>query len=252
MNNKVKTNTDKKTNIRQILIVISFIIIIVIGICITNNNKDQVNNTNTIPIVSYTIDAIPEYSSSTYVTINNNIPNFTKSDFEEKSFENYSNLDEYGRCQTAFANLNKADTMPKEDENRKSLESVIPSGWKDTEYPELNLDNLYNKCHLIAYSLSAENANDKNIITGTRYFNISGMAPFENKVRKYLNNNINKHVLYRVTPIYQGENLVASGVTIEAESVEDKGESICFYVYVYNVQPSVIIDYSTGESKLIQ
>ena len=115
--------------------------------------------------------------------------------------------------------------MPKKDENRKSLESVIPSGWKDTEYPELNLDNLYNKCHLIAYSLSAENANEKNLITGTRYFNISGMAPFENRVRKYLNNNIDKHVLYRVTPIYQGKNLVASGVTIEAEFVEDKGES---------------------------
>lgn len=250
MDKKVKTNTNKKTNIRQILMVISFIIIIIIGICITNNNKDNVNNTNAIPTVSYTIDTIPEYSSSAYVTINNNIPNFTESDFEEKSFEKYSNLDEYGRCQTAFANLNKTDTMPKKDENRKSLESVIPSGWKDTEYPELNLDNLYNKCHLIAYSLSAENANEKNLITGTRYFNISGMAPFENRVRKYLNNNIDKHVLYRVTPIYQGENLVASGVTIEAESVEDKGESICFYVYVYNVQPGVIIDYSTGESKL--
>ena len=142
--------------------------------------------------------------------------------------------------------------MPKEDENRKSLDKVIPSGWKDKGYPEINLANLYNKCHLIAFSLSAENANDKNIITGTRYFNISGMTPFENRVRKYLNDNPNNHCLYRVTPIYEGENKVASGITIEAESVEDKGNSICFYVYIYNVQPSVVIDYRTGDSKLVK
>ena len=110
----------------------------------------------------------------------------------------------------AFANLNKESTMPKQNESRKSLNKVILSGWQDKSYSEINLTNLYNKCHLIAYSLSAENANDKNIITGTRYFNISGMTPFENKVRKYLNDNNDKHVLYRVTPIYEDENKVAS------------------------------------------
>ena len=214
MNKKLKTNINK--NIRQILTLIFVVIIMIIGFCIIKNYNNQ---NNTLP-VSYTLDTIPKYSSSPYVVINNNIPNFIDDDFITTSFENYSNLDELQRCQVAFANLNKIDTMPKENENRKSLNNIFPSGWKDTKYPEIDLDNLYNKCHLIAYSLSAEN------------------------------DNANSHVLYRVTPIYQGENLVPSGVTIEAESVEDKGESICFYVYIYNVQPGVTIDYSTGESKL--
>lgn len=252
MKEKVKSNINKNTNIKQILTLIFFIIIIVIGIYVTNNYKDNENNTNEQLAISYTLDTIPEYSSEPYITINNNIPNFTDEDFTTSSFENYSDLDNYGRCRVAFANLNKYGTMPKEDENRKSLDKVIPSGWKDTEYPEINLANLYNKCHLIAFSLSAENANDKNIITGTRYFNISGMTPFENRVRKYLNDNPNNHCLYRVTPIYEGENKLASGITIEAESVEDKGKSICFYVYIYNVQPSVVIDYKTGNSKLAE
>lgn len=242
---KEKANSNKSTNIKQIITLIFFIIIIGIGIFTTNNYKE-----NEQPVISYTLDAIPEYSSEPYVIINNNIPNFQENDFTTNSFENYSDLDEYGRCDVAFANLNKEETMPKKNENRKSLDKVIPSGWQDTEYSEINLTNLYNKCHLIAYSLSAENANEKNIITGTRYFNISGMTPFENRVRKYLNNNSDKHVLYRVTPIYERENKIASGITIEAESVEDKGKGICFYVYIYNVQPSVIIDYATGNSKL--
>lgn len=252
MKKEVSNNPNTNKNIKQILTLIFFIIIIVIGIYTTNNYKDNENNTNEQLAISYTLDTIPEYSSKPYVIINNNIPNFTDEDFTTSSFENYSDLDNYGRCGVAFANLNKYGTMPKEDENRKSLDKIIPSGWQNTEYPEINVDNLYNKCHLIAYSLSAENANDKNIITGTRYFNISGMTPFENRVRKYLNDNPNKHCLYRVTPIYEGENKLASGITIEAESVEDRGKNICFYVYIYNVQPGVIIDYSTGESKLAE
>lgn len=245
---KEKVKNDSNINIKQILIIIFFILVIIIGIYANNYNEN--NNTNEQPVISYTLDTIPEYSSEPYITINNSIPNFKENDFTTNSFEDYSDLDDYGRCGVAFANLNKEGTMPKENENRKSLDKVIPSGWQDTEYPEINLSNLYNKCHLIAYSLSAENANDKNIITGTRYFNISGMTPFENRVRKYLNDNHNNHCLYRVTPIYEGDNKVASGITIEAESVEDKGKSICFYVYIYNVQPSVIIDYATGNSKL--
>lgn len=247
---KEKFNSNKKINIKQFLTLMLFIIIIVIGIYATNNYNENENKVNIQPTISYTLDTIPKYSSEPYVTINNNIPNFQENNFTTNSFEDYSDLDDYGRCGVAFANLNKEGTMPKENKNRKSLDKVIPSGWQDTEYPEINLSNLYNKCHLIAYSLSAENANDKNIITGTRYFNISGMAPFENRVRKYLNDNPNNHCLYRVTPIYEGENKVASGITIEAESVEDKGKSICFYVYIYNVQPSVVIDYRTGDSKL--
>ena len=245
---KEKVKNDSNINIKQILIIIFFILVIIIGIYANNYNEN--NNTNEQPVISYTLDTIPEYSSEPCITINNSIPNFQENDFTTNSFEDYSDLDDYGRCGVAFANLSKEGTMPKENENRKSLDKVIPSGWKDTEYPEINLSNLYNKCHLIAYSLSAENANDKNIITGTRYFNISGMTPFENRVRKYLNDNPNNHCLYRVTPIYEGENKVASGITIEAESVEDKGNSICFYVYIYNVQPSVVIDYRTGDSKL--
>ena len=247
---KEKVKNASNINIKQILTLIFFIIIIVIGIYATNNYNENGNKVNVQPTFSYKLDTIPKYSSEPYVTINNNIPNFQENDFTTNSFEDYSDLDDCGRCGVAFANLNKEGTMPKKNENRKSLDKVIPSGWQYTEYPEIDLSNLYNKCHLIAYSLSAENANDKNIITGTRYFNISGMIPFENRVRKYLNDNPDKHVLYRVTPIYEGDNKVASGVTIEAESVEDKGTSICFYVYIYNVQPNVIIDYRTGNSKL--
>ena len=250
---------NKKDNKTTITISIIVIILIALGLITGNNyNKNELNydtaNSNQNIVVnkekSYTLDTIPEYTSKAYVTINNNIPEFDEKYFTTDSFENYSDLDDCGRCGVAFANLNKEGTMPKENESRKSLDKVIPSGWKDKSYPEINLANLYNKCHLIAYSLSAENVNDKNIITGTRYFNISGMAPFENSVRNYLNNNEDKHVLYRVTPKKKKKNLVANGVTIEAESVEDKGASICFYVYIYNVQPGVIIDYSTGESKL--
>lgn len=252
MKEKVKNNSNasKNKNLKQILLLFLFAIIVIIGIYATNNyDEDKVNIE---PTISYTLDNIPEYSSKAYVPINNGIPKFDDNDFTTNSFESYSDLDDYDRCGVAFANLSKEVTMPKENESRKSLDKVIPSGWKDTSYPEISLSNLYNKCHLIAYSLSAENANDKNIITGTRYFNISGMTPFENRVRNYLNSNTDKHVLYRVTPIYEGNNLVASGVTIEAESVEDRGASICFYVYIYNVQPGVIIDYATGESKLAE
>ena len=253
MKEKNKNNSNKNIKIKQVLAVIFFVLIIAIGIYVYTNNKYNENNINTQPTISsYTLDTIPEYSTEPYVTINNNIPNFDEKYFTTDSFEIYSDLDEYGRCGVAFTNLNKEETMPKENESRKSLDKIIPTGWQDTEYPEINLDNLYNKCHLIAFSLSAENVNEKNIITGTRYFNISGMTPFENKVRKYLNDNPDKHVLYRVTPIYEGENKVASGITIEAKSVEDKGKGICFYVYIYNVQPGVIIDYATGESKLVE
>lgn len=200
----MSNNISKKNNIKQICILIFFALIIVLGIFANNNYKE-----NDITEISYSLENIPEYSTSPYVVINNNKPNFEEKDFIAGSFENYSDLDELGRCGVAFANLSK-ETMPKEDESRKSLDNVIPTGWSDAEYDIVSGRKLYNRCHLIAFSLSAENDNAENIITGTRYFNVSGMLPFELKVLNYLKENDNKHVLYRVTPFYKGENKVAS------------------------------------------
>jgi DNA-entry nuclease len=216
----------------------------------TQNEVNEVSETNEINYgTSYELADIPEYTDEPYVVLNNNVPNFEESDFTTESFENYSQLDKLGRCGVAFANLSK-ETMPKDGEERTDISKVKPTGWQSTKYDIVNGKYLYNRCHLIAYSLSDENANEKNLITGTRYFNVDGMLPYETKVLNYLKENTDKHVLYRVTPIYEGDNLVANGVTMEAESVEDKGKSICFYIYVYNVQPGITIDYATGNSKL--
>ena len=163
-----------------------------------------------------------------------------------KSFEKYSDLDVLGRCGVAFANVG-IDTMPTEE--RGAIGSVKPSGWQTVKYDFVDGKYLYNRCHLIGFQLAGENANPKNLITGTRYLNVDGMLPFENQIAEYVKKT-NKHVLYRVTPIFKDKNLVASGVQMEAESVEDRGKSICFNVYVYNNQPGVEIDYKTGKSKL--
>lgn len=241
---------NKKNNIKKILsyFIIGILIIIsaIFGNSHNSNDTDFVTSNNIINTITYTLDNIPEYTDSPYVEINNNIPDFEEKYLEMDAFESYSDLDDLGRCGVAFAKLGK-ETMPEEDDERTSIEHIIPSGWHDDELEMLKYKNLYNRCHLIAYSLSNENDNEENIITGTRYFNISGMTPFENKVRKYLQNNEEAHVLYRVTPIFEGDNLLASGVQIEAKSVEDNGKEICFNVYVYNVQPGVEIDYSTGD-----
>lgn len=193
---------------------------------------------------SYNLESIPEYTSEPYVMINENVPFFTESDFTEEAFETYSDLDELGRCGAAFANVGK-ETMPTEE--RGQIGMIKPSGWQTVKYDCVDGKYLYNRCHLIGYQLSAENANEKNLITGTRYLNVSGMLPFENKVADYIKNTGN-HVLYRVTPIYQEKNLVASGVLMEAQSVED--DTIRFCVYCYNVQPGIQIDYATGKSSL--
>ena len=190
------------------------------------------------------IEDIPEYSGEIYVTLNNNIPYFTEKNYTLESFENYSELDDLGRCGVAYANICK-EIMPLEDDEREDISSIKPTGWKQEKY---NGEYLYNRCHLIGYQLAGENANKLNLITGTRYFNVSGMLLFENEVADYIENNRNSHVLYRVTPVYEENNLLASGVEIEAYSVEDNGEGICFNVYIYNVQPGIIIDYKTGES----
>ena len=188
-----------------------------------------------------TLDQIPAYSGEPYVTVNDNEPFFTEEEFTTESFETYSELDDLGRCGTAYANVGQ-DLMSTQE--RESISSVTPSGWENVEYDG---QYLYNRCHLIGFQLTGENANERNLITGTRYMNVDGMLPFENMVADYVKETGN-HVLYRVTPVFEGENLVAGGVLMEAESVEDSGDGVCFCVYVYNVQPGITIDYATGYS----
>ncbi len=190
---------------------------------------------------------IPAYSGKAYVVINNNIPNFSASELKTKGYEKYSNLDSLGRTQTAIASVGK-DTMPKADEERGAISSIYPTGWKQAKYDSISGKYLYNRCHLIGWQLSAENANKKNLITGTKYLNINGMLPFENMVADYIKETGN-HVAYRITPIYKGNNLLASGIQMEAYSVEDDGKGICFNVYCYNVQPEITINYADGSSK---
>lgn len=203
--------------------------------------EDLVNNNSYV-----SLDAIPAYEGKAYVAVNNNEPFFTDSDMTTTAFENYSDLDSLGRCGVAYANICK-DIMPTEE--RGKIGMIKPSGWHTVKYDVIKDRYLYNRCHLIGYQLAGENANPKNLITGTRYLNVEGMLPFENLVADYVNNTGN-HVLYRVTPMFSGSNLVANGVLIEAKSVEDNGGGILFNVYCYNVQPGVGINYENGDSWL--
>ena len=193
---------------------------------------------------SYDLDDLPAYSGEPYVTVNGNEPFFTPEDLTTDSYETYSELDALGRCGVAWANVG-VDLMPTED--RGSIGQVKPSGWHTVKYDVVDGKYLYNRCHLIGFQLTGENANEKNLITGTRYLNVDGMLPFENLVTDYVKETEN-HVLYRVTPIFQEDELVARGVLMEGLSVEDDGEGISFCVYAYNVQPGVVIDYATGDS----
>ena len=194
--------------------------------------------------VSVSLEEVPAYSGSPYVELDGNQPGFSLEERTTDSFETYSTLDALGRCGPAYACIGQ-DLMPTED--RESISSVLPTGWVQAEYDFVEGGSLYNRCHLIGFQLTGENANEENLITGTRYMNVEGMLPFENMVADYIKETGN-HVLYRAAPIFEGENLVASGVVMEAFSVEDEGEGVCFHVYVYNVQPGVEIDYATGES----
>ena len=194
--------------------------------------------------VSVSLEEVPAYSGSPYVELDGNQPGFSLEERTTDSFETYSTLDALGRCGPAYACIGQ-DLMPTED--RESISSVRPTGWVQAEYDFVEGGSLYNRCHLIGFQLTGENANEENPITGTRYMNVEGMLPFENMVADYIKETGN-HVLYRAIPIFEGENLVASGVVMEAFSVEDEGEGVCFHVYVYNVQPGVEIDYATGES----
>ena len=243
---------NNKKQVKQLMGV--FIAVILLGISIfffffmldlpkessSSSSTISTNQTNTY----FNIADIPEYTDKIYIEINNNMPYFEESEYTTESFEKYSELDELGRCGVAYANISK-EIMPPEGDERGSISSVKPTGWEQAKYDG---EYLYNRCHLIGYQLADEDANELNLITGTRYFNVNGMLPFENQVANYIKENENNHVLYRVTPIFKDDNLLANGVEIEAYSVEDNGQGVCFNVFVYNVQPGITIDYKTGES----
>lgn len=197
------------------------------------------------PAAAVALEDVPAFSGAPYVELDGNQPAFSEAERTAESFETYSALDELGRCGPAFACIGQ-DLMPTQE--RESISQVRPTGWQNAEYDFVDGGYLYNRCHLIGFQLTGENANERNLITGTRYMNVEGMLPFENMVADYVKETGN-HVLYRVTPVFEAEELVARGVQMEAWSVEDEGDGVCFNVYVYNSQPGVEIDYRTGESR---
>lgn len=207
------------------------------------NVPEHINQTSTNTSNTFDYNTVPEYNNEPYIEINNNKPYFNDTDITNKSYEHYSELDSLGRTGVAMACLGP-ETLP--TEKRGPIGMIKPAGWHTIKYPDVIKDlYLYNRCHLIAFELSGENANEKNLTTGTRYLNISGMLPFENKTRKYIDDTHN-HVIYRVTPVFINNELVCRGILIEAKSVEDNNLEFC--VYCYNVQPGIIIDYSTGDN----
>lgn len=224
------------------------VLTIIAFICAAYQN--EIKSFMTEPLVesnqSYKIEDIKEYDGNPYIEINNNKPNFNDEDYSKGTFETYSKLDNLNRAGVAFAKVGQ-ETMPTEE--RGSIGMIKPSGWHTIKYDIVSGKYLYNRCHLIGYQLTGENANEKNLITCTRQTNTGAMLDFENKVAGYIKET-NNHVLYRVTPIYEGNNLLASGIQIEASSVEDKCEDICFNVYIYNVQDGITIDYTNGDSHL--
>ena len=223
--------------------ILSFLLVIAISVSLFSSCQ-LLFGESFEPIIS--LSDIPEFDGKKpFVTINGNVP-FFDGEKTDRSYESYSALDELGRCRSAIACIG-VDIMPTEE--RGSISAVKPTGWQTVKYDIVDGNYLYNRCHLIGFQLTGENANEKNLITGTRYMNVDGMLPFENMVADYVTETKN-HVLYRVTPMYDGSNLLANGVLIEARSVEDGGEEIEFCVYVYNVQPGIDINYANGESSL--
>lgn len=216
----------------------------------TSGNNFGTSTSGQSQQVGITLNNLPEFQGEDdpFVAINNNEPNFDDSDKTTEAFETYSDLDSLGRCGVAYANICQ-EIMP--TQKRGDISSIKPSGWINKKYDTSLVDGayLYNRCHLIGHQLAGEDANEKNLITGTRYFNVDGMLPFENMVADYVKET-NNHVLYRVTPVYDGDNLVAKGVQMEAYSVEDDGEGVKFNVFVYNVQPGIEINYATGDNYL--
>ena len=242
--------SQKKSNNSKIISIL-IMLVLAISFVVLENSNSSISNEQTTPTSSIiNLNNIPVYTNSPYVEINNNIPFFSESDYTTTAFETYSDLDNLGRCGVAYANICK-EIMPAQGEKRTEISMVKPSGWKNAKYEGIVEGNyLYNRCHLIGYQLAGENANEKNLITGTRYFNVTGMLPFENQVADYIKNNPKNHVLFRVTPIFKDNNLVANGVEMEAYSIEDNGKSVKYNVFVYNVQPKITINYIDGSSSL--
>ena len=219
------------------------------GFMLKGHKPSELLETTTAQAVSaesYDLKNIPEYAGKPYVVINNNVPDFSKSMLKTKSYEKYGALDSLGRCTQCIACIG-TDLMPTGE--RESISEIKPTGWQSIRYDFVDGESLYNRCHLIAHQLTGENANERNLITGTRYLNVDGMLEFEESTGNYVRETGN-HVLYRVTPIFKGKELVARGVHMEAQSIEDNGKGIQFNVYCYNVQPRVIIDYKTGKARL--
>lgn len=220
--------------------------VLVVCACCCSPFKTEAQNGSAAYSAEFNISAVPEYSKKPYAEINGNVPFFKTEEISIFSFESYAPLDSLGRCGECIASVG-VDLMP--TEKRGEIGSVKPSGWHTVRYDGIVEGKyLYNRCHLIGYQLSGENANERNLITGTRYMNTEGMLPFENKVSEYVKKTKN-HVMYRSTPVFEGENLLAKGVLLEALSVEDNGKGLKFCVFCYNVQPGINIDYLTGESK---
>lgn len=226
---------------KQRLFLLPLLLAVAVGLAGCELNIPTTPAASAAPV---SLEDIPAYTGSPYIALNGNQPEFEEGDLSSESFETYSPLDSLGRCGPAYACIGQ-DLMPTED--RESISGVHPTGWVQAEYDTVDGGSLYNRCHLIGFQLTGENANEENLITGTRYMNVEGMLPFENLVADYVKETGN-HVLYRSTPVFEGDNLVASGVVMEALSVEDDGEGVCFHVYVYNVQPGIEIDYATGKS----
>ena len=213
---------------------------------VTEEQEKSLPSTENATTIEETFDfaAVPAYDGKAYVAVNDNVPFFTEEELSSASYETYGELDSLGRCTVCVASVGQ-DLMPAEE--RGNIGAVKPTGWHTVKYDFVDGKYLYNRCHLIGYQLTGENANEKNLITGTRYLNIEGMLPFENMVADYVKET-DQHVMYRVTPVFEGDNLLAAGVLMEGKSVEDNGEGVLFCVFAYNVQPGVSIDYATGES----
>lgn len=241
MADKIKTRRKRKRKAVPIWC-LCFILCVLIAVKLYYNSKPTENVYESFETID--LDSIPEYSGDAYITINNNMPFDDLLQLDSNSFEDYWDLDALGRCTGAVACLG-TDLMPTEE--RGSISEVKPTGWQSVEYEFVEQNYLYNRCHLIGYQLSGENANENNLITGTRYMNVEGMLPFENMVAEYIKDTDN-HVYYRVRPMFEEDDLVARGVLMEAYSVEDNGSGICYNIFCYNNQPGVEINYADGSS----
>lgn len=243
-NNFIKNSLIKK--LRSLLPILLLAVLLLFAGCVGDLGYSDWGASDWYSSEAITLSDIPEFDGTPYVAVNNNQPFFAKNDITDEAFEEYGELDDLGRCGVVWASIGQ-ELMPTEE--RGSISHIKPTGWHSVKYDIVDGKSLYNRCHLIGFQLSGENANERNLITGTRFLNVDGMLPFENMVADYVKETDN-HVMYRVTPIFAGENLVADGVLMEGWSVEDDGDGICFCVYAYNEQPGIVIDHATGESWL--